>query len=74
MKFPSFIQYNTKDWLSGGRFRISGNAFARVIPAAANRRGYAFICAGDGRYDRPGAGAVKKEPDFDRSKGDRYAL
>ena len=45
-----------------------------VIPAAANRRGYAFICAGDGRYDRPGAGAVKKEPDFDRSKGDRYAL
>lgn len=33
-----------------------------------------FICAGDGRYDRPGAGAVKKEPDFDRSKGDRYAL
>lgn len=40
----------------------------------ANRRGYAFICAGDGRYDRPGAGVVKKESDFDSTQGDRYAL
>ena len=28
----------------------------------------------DGGYDRPGAGAVKKEPDFDSTQGDRYAL
>ena len=53
---------------------VSGNAFARSCPSAANWRGYAFVRTDDGGYDRPGAGAVKKEPDFDRSKGDRYAL
>ena len=53
---------------------LAGNAFARSCPSAANWRGYAFVRTDDGGYDRPGAGAVKKEPDFDRSKGDRYAL
>ena len=68
------MQTGQKIGYLAGVFRISGNAFARSCPSAANWRGYAFVRTDDGGYDRPGAGAVKKEPDFDSTQGDRYAL
>lgn len=50
----------TKDRLSGGCFRISGNTFARVIPAAANRRGYALFAQATADTIDPALELLKK--------------